>query len=234
MRLTLSGIALIAAVAAAPAVAVQPVTFLSTGIYTPGHVDATVNGTTVNEFATPLHFEESSVKKGVFDSLGFCVDLPHPIYVGVGYQLKSTLNFHVAPLTSDGYGKALTSLQVREITGLAHLGFTIAKGSAADKPAQLAAIQQAIWTLEYPSSTFAATGSFAAAQTSYAADFLKAAPKLSGFARFLTSDSGNIQAQATDVGGVPEPLVWVEMMAGFALVGAVSRNRRGLTTIVAA
>ena len=224
----------IAMITAAPVLAAQPVTFLSAGIYNPGYVDVTVDGVTKNEFAVPLSFEESSVKKGVFDSLGFCVDLPHPIYVGLGYQLKGTLNFHVAPLTSDGYGNALSSLQVREITGLAHLGFTIAKGSDSDKPAQLAAIQQAIWTVEYPTSTFTATGSFAAVQADYAAAFLKQAPKLSGFARFLTSDSGALQAQVTDVGGVPEPAVWAEMLAGFALVGSLSRSRRGTMATVAA
>jgi hypothetical protein len=172
--------------------AIQPVTIISAGVYNPGQVSATVGGVTMTELAGPLSFQATSVKKGVFDALGFCVDLPHPIYVGLGYQFVNHVNFHVAPLTTDGYGNPLSSEQVREITGLARLGFTIAGTGVADKATQLAAIQQAIWTVEYPASTFAAAGPAGAAQAGYVATFLGEAPKLSGFVRFLTSDSGTI------------------------------------------
>ncbi|MBV8972771.1 MAG: PEPxxWA-CTERM sorting domain-containing protein [Sphingomonadaceae bacterium] len=166
--------------------------------------------------------------------LGFCVDLPHPIYVNIGSQLAETLHFHVAPLTTDGYGNPLSSGQVRQITGLARLGFTIGHGSAADTATQLAAIQQAIWTVEYPTATFAAAGDNAAAQATYAASFLAQAPRLSGFVRFLSSDDGTIQGQATDVGGVPEPASWALLVAGFGVVGALQRRRSGTLATVAA
>lgn len=230
MRFNLFGMAL-AVVAAAPAAAVQPVTITSAGIYNPGTVDATIGGVSKSEYSSALVFTGKSVASAAFDALGFCVDLPHLIYVGIGSQLKETLNYHVAALTSDGYGNPLSGGQVREITGLARLGFTIAAGTAADKPAQLAAIQQAIWTIEYPTSTFTATGPYAASQADYAAGFVKQAPKLSGFARNIVSDSGSTQGQITNIGGVPEPTTWAMMLG---VVGALSRRRRGTMTSVAA
>ena len=225
---------LVALAAAGPALAVQPVTITSAGIYNPGQLDATINGATKNEYSVPLTFTATSVKKGVFDALGFCVDLPHQILVGIGSQLQQTLKFHVAPLTSDGYGNPLSDGQVRQITGLARLGFTIAGGNASDKAAQLAGIQQAIWTIEYPTATFTATGPFAAAQSEYAAKFVGQAPRLSGFARYLVADDGTTQAQITNVGGVPEPTVWLEMLAGFGAIGAFSRRRSSRLVTVAA
>ena len=103
-----------------------------------------------------------------------------------------------------------------------------------DAPAQLAGIQQAIWTVEYPTSTFVATGPYAAAQAGYAATFVQEAPHLTGSARFIASDNGNVQGQITNVGGVPEPASWALMIAGFATVGAVARSRRtGMATVAA-
>ena len=233
MRIKLLGLLAFGTVAA-PAMAVQPVTITSAGIYNPGNVDATVDGVTKSEFSVPLTFTGSNSGKAVADFLGFCVDLPHLIYVNVGSQLKETLAYHVAPLTQDGFGNALSSTQVREISGLARLGFNIAKGTATDAPAQLAAVQQAIWTVEYPTSTFVATGPYAAAQAGYVATFVKEAPKLSGFARNIVSDSGTVQGQITNVGGVPEPTSWALMLAGFGVVGFVARGRRsGMATVAA-
>ena len=232
MQFKIIGMTLAAAMAA-PASAVQPVTITSAGIYNPGNVEATVGGTNKSEYAVPLTFTGTAYGKATADFLGFCIDLPHVIYVAVGSQLKETLNYHVAPLTSDGYGNPLSTGQVREITGLAHLGFGIAKGNAGDKPAQLAGIQQAIWSVEYPTSTFVATGPYATAQAGYAAAFIKEAPKLSGFARTIVSNDGNTQGQITNVGGVPEPTVWAKMLAGFGVVGLFSRRRAAMATVTA-
>lgn len=232
MRIKFSLLAISATVAAVPALAVQPVTITSAGIYHPGNVDATVGGATKSEYSVPATLTAITGGRNV-DFIGFCIDLPHNLYVAVGSQLQETLGYHVAALTNDGYGTALGTGTVREITGLAALGFSLAKGNAVDKPAQLAAIQQAIWSIEYPTSTFVATGPYAAAQAGYAAAFIKEAPTLKGFARTLVSDDGNVQAQITNVGGVPEPAVWVEMLAGLAAVGVVSRRRATLTTVAA-
>ena len=233
MQIKFLGVAIAAAIAV-PAAAVQPVTITSTGIYNPGTVDATVNGVTQSEYAVPLTFTATSAKGAALDFLGFCVDLSHNIYVGVGSQLQQMLAYHVAPLTQNGYGDALSSTQVHEITGLASLGFTIAKGTASDRPAQLAAIQQSIWSVEYPTSIFAATGPYAAAQAGYTKTFLAEVPSLKGFARTIVADNGSTQSQITNVGGVPEPASWAMMLAGFGLVGATVRNRRTAMTVVAA
>ncbi len=232
MRLNLIAAAIVA-VAAVPAAAVQPVTITSAGIYNPGNVTATVGGNTLNEYSVPLTFTGSSLAHAAFDALGFCVDLPHKIYVGVGSQLAQTLHYTVSPLTQDGYGNALSSTQVREITGLAALGFGIAKGGASDKSAQLAAVQQAIWTVEYPTSTFAATGPFAAAQAEYAAKFVALAPTLKGYARNIVSIDG-VQGQITNIADVPEPAAWAMMLSGFGVVGALARSRRATMPTVAA
>lgn len=232
MRLMLTGFALLAAVAASPSLAVETVTITSAGIYDPGTAAATVGGVELSEYAVPLTFT-ASVGKSTTSFLGFCVDLPHIIYVGIGSQLRETLGYHVAALASNGFGKSLGRDQVREITGLAALGFGIAKNTATDKAAQLAGIQQAIWTVEYPTSTFVATGPYATAQASYAAAFVKAAPTLKGFARTIVSDDGNTQAQITNVGGVPEPATWALLLAGFGTVGLAARRRGTMATVSA-
>ena len=231
MQLKTLGLSLVAVALAAPAAAVQPVTITSAGIYNPGNVSATVGGTAMNEYSVPLTFTATTGGKPATDFLGFCVDLAHVIYVNVGSQLAETLGYHVAPLSQDGFGNALSTTQVREISGLASLGFSIAKTKPADAPAQLAAIQQAIWTIEYPTSTFTATGPYAAAQSAYSAAFVAEAPTLTGHATAIASDSGTVQGQITDV---PEPAAWAMMLAGFGVVGLVTRSRRsGMPTVAA-
>ena len=232
MRFTLIGLAC-AVTSATPAAALQAVTITSAGIYNPGTVDATVGGNSKSEYAVPLTFTAASSKGGTIDFLGFCVDLSHQIYVGIGSQLAKTLHYHAAPLTGDGSGNALSGGQVREITALAHLGFTIAVGADVDKDAQVAAIQQAIWTVEYPTAIFTATGPYASVQDGYAATFISEAPHLTGFARFIASDDGVSQGQITNIGGVPEPASWAMMLIGFSIVGGFSRRRRGLTIVAA-
>ena len=214
----------ILALAAAPALATTPITLTSVGIYNPGHVTATTGAVVKDEYSVPLTFT-AKVFGRTFDALGFCDDLTHSITVGVGSQLATSLGYHFTRLTTDGAGNALSSSQVRQILGLSSLGFDIAKGSAADKTVQLAAIQQAIWTVEYPRSTFVAGAPYSAGQASYAATFLALAPTLVSRARAIVSDSGNTQAFVTDLGAVPEPAVWAQMIAGFGLVGALARRR---------
>ena len=231
MRYKLFGLAA-ATFAATSALAGQPITITSAGIYNPGNVSATVNGQTMTEFAVPLTFTGSSLAHATFDALGFCVDLPHLIYVGLGSQLQETLHYTVSPLTNDGYGNTLTGQQVHEISGLAALGFGIAGGNASDKPAQLAAIQQAIWTIEYPTATFVATGPYAAAQATYAAQFVAQAPTLRGYARNIVSIDG-VQGQITNIADVPEPATWAMLVAGFGIVGLATRRRGAMTTVAA-
>lgn len=219
--------------AAVPVAAGESVTLTSAGIYNPGHVDVTTGGTTKSEFAVPVTLTATSVKSSGFDAIGFCVDLAHNIFVGVGGQLATSLKYHVVPLTTDGYGQPLSTMQANEMLGLAKLGFGIAASSDSDKSARLAAIQQAIWTIEYPASTFAATGDFAAAQTGFAAQYVAMASKLTGFARTIVADDGTTQAFITNIGGVPEPLIWAQLVVGFGLVGSLARRRNRPVTVAA-
>lgn len=243
MRNILVGM-VIAIAAVAPAAAVQTVTFKSAGIYSPGSVNATFGGTTKSELATALHVT-GTTGGTAFDALGFCVDLSHNIFVNIGSQLQETLKYTIAPLTQDGAGKGLTAMQVNEISGLAALGFQLADEAASDVAAQLAAIQQAIWTIEYPTATFVATGAFASAQAAYSADYIARAPQLAGLATNLVSLDG-VQGQITNItggigggvggntGAVPEPAIWLEMLAGFSFIGALTRRRHAGTPVVAA
>lgn len=243
MRNILVGM-VVAIAAAAPAAAVRTVTITSAGIYNPGSVDATFGGTTKSELAAVLHFT-GTTGGAAFDALGFCVDLSHNIFVNIGSQLQQTLNYTIAPLAQDGAGHGLTTMQVNEISGLADLGFQLADEAAADVAAQLAAIQQAIWTIEYPTMTFVATGSFASAQAAYSADYVARAPRLAALATNLVSLDG-VQGQITNItggvggglggnnGAVPEPAIWLEMLAGFGIVGALTRRRYVGTPVVAA
>ncbi len=227
-----------------PAAAIEPLTLTSVGIYAPGHVDVTTDGITKSEFSVPLTFTATTVGGGTFDALGFCVDLAHNIYVGLNSQLATSLGYHVTPLTSDGFGRLLSEMQISAIGGLATLGFSIAEGNATDKAAQLAAIQQAIWTVEYPASTFVATGDYAPAQATYAAQFVAQSSTLRGFAQTIVADDGATQAFITNITGgisptgggvdaVPEPAMWIEMIAGLGLVGATSRRRRMVRSVAA-
>lgn len=226
-------IAIGAAGAAVPATAVEAVTLTSAGIYNPGHVDVTTGGKTTSEFAVPLTFTATSIKSAGFDAIGFCVDLAHNIFVGVGSQFAETIKYHVVALTTDGFGRALSTTQANEMLGLAKLGFGIAASDVGDKAARLAAIQQAIWTIEYPASTFAATGDFATAQAGFAAGYVAMASKLTGYARTIVADDGKTQAFIVNIAGVPEPMVWVQLVAGFGLVGTLAR-RRARPMVVAA
>ncbi len=241
MRNILIGLT-IAAAAAAPAAAVQSVTITSAGIYNPQTLDATINGTTKSEYAAPLTLT-GTIAGVAFDALGFCVDLPHNIYVNIGSQLQQTLNYQASPLTQDGYGTKLTGTQVREIKGLAALGFQLIHDAATDLSTRAAAIQQAIWTIEYPSASFIATGADAAARTDYVTSYLAEAPSLSATATNLVSLDG-VQGQITnisadligpggDAGPVPEPAVWLEMMAGFGAIGLLSRRRSSVRVVTA-
>lgn len=62
------------------------------------------------------------------------------------------MNFAISTLAHDGFGNGLTTMQVNEISGLAALGFELYDQVAIDVDAQLAAIQQAIWPIQYPTA----------------------------------------------------------------------------------
>ena len=215
-------IAAVAALAiAAPALAVTDVHIDSAGIYAPGHVGV-IGGPQPTELSAEIRFTANKPGGPTFDLLGFCVDLYHNIYVNIGSQLATSLDYHRGQLLTDSNGNALTSTQAREIGGLAALGFNISAGDP-DRDAKLAAVQQAIWTIEYPALTF--DGSIGLpGQQGYAEAYLAAAPTLKGQARAFYANDGSTQGFV--VAGVPEPASWALMLAGFAIVGLGARRRQ--------
>jgi hypothetical protein len=211
--------------------AAAPVFIQTAGIYNAGHVLATLPGGARDEFSAPVHFTGnygSSFVNPTFAFEGFCIDLFHNISVGFGSQLNVGLNYHTAALADDGVGNPLSYAQVRSIGGLANIGFGLIGSTLPDRDARLAAIQAAIWSVEYPAISFSAHNSFVGLQ-GFIDEYVALAPRLSGNARVIYSDlPGNSAKQGfiTNVPGVPEPGIWAQLIAGFGLVGAVSRYRR--------
>ncbi len=215
---------------AAPALAVTDIHVDSAGVYTPGSVVVGFPDGAKTEFSTLITFTANKPGGQTFDLIGFCVDLYHDIFVNVGSQRPTSLDYHRGQLTTDSNGAALSSQQAMQIGGLASLGFTIAASNDVDKFAKLAAVQQAIWTIEYPTLTFDGSNGLAG-QQGYAEGFLALAPTLKGQARaFYANDSAT---QGFVVAGVPEPASWALMIAGFGLVGAASRRRKTLGSVAA-
>ena len=221
-----------------PVAATTQIHIQSAGIYAPGTVQISIpsaqNSTTTTnstDYSTPVHFIANFggvAAAPTFDFLGFCVDLFHPINVAIDGQTPLSLNYHTATLTDDRNGTTLSAAQIRQIGGLATLGFQIAASNGADRDARLAAIQQAIWTIEYPTLGFTANGGFAN-QQSFADAYVAQAPTLSGTATALYSDDGATQGFV--ISGVPEPTSWVLMIAGFGMVGYGARRQRTIPRV---
>lgn len=234
MKNCLTALAVSIAILAGSPAAAAPVFIQTAGIYNPGHVLATLPGGARDEFSAPVHFTGnygSSFANPILSFDGFCIDLFHNISVGFGSQLAVGLNYHTAALTSDGVGNALSYAQVRSIGGLANIGFGLIGSATPDRNARLAAIQAAIWAVEYPAISFTANNSFTGLQ-GYIDEYLALAPRLSGNARVIYSDlPGHLAKQGfiTNIQGVPEPGIWAQLIAGFGLIGAATRYRRRAT-----
>ncbi len=227
------------ALVAVPVAAATQIHLQSSGIYAPGSVavtslDANSSGPgSGSDYSAAVHFTANYgtvAASPSFDFIGFCVDLFHPIFVAINGQTPLNLNYHTAALTDDRNGHALSAAQIRQIGGLATLGFQIAASNGADRDARLAAIQQAIWTVEYPTLGFTANSGYAN-QQSYADAYVAQAPTLNGFATAIYADDGATQGFV--ISGVPEPTTWMLMVAGFGLVGFGARRQRATVRVAA-
>ena len=149
-----------------------------------------------------------------FTAWGFCIDL----FLGVAVPSQ----YHIGEV---GEVDALFSAsQKQQIFGLAAFGSDLIKNNpvSADLKNKLAAVQGAIWAIEYP--TFVVTGGTAAID-SYISSYKALAPSLTGNAYVLLSDNKSSQGFVI---GVPEPATWAMMIVGFGAVGMVLRSRRRL------
>ena len=243
-----------------------PVTIYSTGIYNPATI--TVGGALgpTDDWSTAVEFSVA-VDGGVVQTLyGFCVDLTHVIYVnypgttdivtaGGNNQYNNTLNYTTSTLSRDSVGGpsgssgvVLSSLQIGEIGGLANFGRNLiltADPSSVGFSGQylsdeLAAVQGAIWSIEYPTSTFTAqTTSVQSLLNTYIADAPAGAVSgpvntiYNGVNQGFVVGSSQIgrPGDGESLGNftaVPEPTSWMLMIGGFGFAGAMLRRRQAL------
>jgi hypothetical protein len=146
-----------------------------------------------------------------FTAWGFCIDL----FTGV----EAPTQYHIAE--SGELGSLFTAAQQSQIFGLAAFGANLIKIGDADLANKLAAVQGAIWAIEYPTLTVSANASI----QPYLNAYIAAAPSMTGNAYVLLSDDGKSQGFVI---GVPEPATWAMMIMGFGAVGMVLRSRRRL------
>ena len=163
----------------------------------------------------------------------FCVDLFHPIYVGLDNYYATNVQYHVTPLTTDSSGNPLTASQIDQIGGLATLGFGLVGSNAFELGSKLAAIQAAIWTIEYPSTVFSPDNANPLPNlTQYTADYLALAPTLHGTPYVINTDTPGaaqnliISFSSTQLGIVPEPASWALLITGFGMTGVAARRRK--------
>lgn len=109
-----------------------------------------------------------------FTAWGFCIDL----FTGV----EAPTQYHIAE--SGELGSLFTAAQQSQIFGLAAFGANLIKIGDADLANKLAAVQGAIWAIEYPTLTVSANASI----QPYLNAYIAAAPSMTGNAYVLLSD----------------------------------------------
>ncbi len=196
--------------------------------------DVTITGAGIYDFAYTIvtgDINQSGSGAGIirltgFDSTGavdfdaFCVDLAHQLYAGKNVQKPVNYHYNYATLTEDGFGNLLSATQISQMKGLAALGFSLVGDPS--KVHDLAAIQVAIWTIEYPNSSFTTA---TPAVNALVSTYLAMAPYTVGNVRYLQSVDASVR-QGVLIPGVPEPATWALLIAGFGMVGVSVRRRQ--------
>lgn len=146
----------------------------------------------------------------------WCIDMYHDINLGGGQSLP----YSIGTITDNGAGLPLSNLQILEISGLMTYGD--AQMVTAPSNDVSAAIQLAIWTVEYP--TFAYTGGDPDLSALLANDLSLAPGLASGSTGFALIPLNGQQGLAM-ADPVPEPISIA--VFGSALLGlGVARRRR--------
>jgi len=176
-----------------------------------------------------------------YDVLGFCVDIFHNIGLGninLQYDDEQTLTTN-----SGSPATALTSDQITQVGKLVNYGQLVYGGADADKAVRLAGLQGAIWQVLNPTYT---VKSFNAAVDSYISSYSNALNYSTAIAdhgpvssniTFITETGKYGTAAAHQsfalAAPAPEPHVWLLMIAGFGMTGAMLRRSRRLTAFQA-
>jgi hypothetical protein len=188
----------------------------------------------------------------------WCVDVFHEIYVPIenAYNPPGYLNYTYTPLLTDnsaaasGDGATLSSTTIAQIGALVNYGDSlIAAGTAPDLDKQVAAVQEAIWQIEYNGDTTSASSAYSfapvdssGATTTYFDDdiaYAEANP-VPGTVYEIVPQDGRTQSFAVGdalppmtgptgggaTGAVPEPATWGLMLIGLGTIGAGIRLRR--------
>ncbi len=202
-----------------------------------GTLYSTTNGTVVQEGAAlisiAVNVGTGATAAPLYGS-AFCVDLFHPIYVGLDSYYATNVQYHVEPLTTDSSGGLLSQSQRDQIGGLAAYGFSLVGSATPDLTARLAAIQAAIWTIEYPGTVFSPDDASNPLPnlTQYTADYVALGPTLTGTAYVINTDTPGaaqnliVSFSAGQLGIVPEPASWALLIVGFGMTGVAARRRR--------
>ncbi len=196
----------------APAWADQ--TFTVTGVSLEANADTVQLDTPVSAstWAGPILLSTS-----IGDMVAWCIDIYADINLGTGQSLTYQTN-SVTTSSEDGDGNALTATQVQEIQGLASYGASLYAADPSDAD-DLAAVQLAIWSVEYPTFSYSGTSANVVSLTD--ADIADAA-NLTGSAAEIDSQSGT---QNFVTASIPEPISAALLGSGMAALGLVLRRR---------